>query len=173
MGRDKAFVEVDGIPMVQRVASALHLAGCRPIAVVGGDRAALEALDLDVVPDGWPGEGPLGAVVTALRWSGGATAVVACDLPWLGAATVGSVIAATTGDAAPCDVAVARTDRVEPLCACWLPTALPVLARRFEAGERAVHAVLDQLTVTYVDVDRGALHNVNAPRDLPGTRPTG
>jgi molybdopterin-guanine dinucleotide biosynthesis protein A len=169
MGRDKALVEIDGMAMVRRVADTLGGAGCRPVTVVGGDPAALEALGLQVRPDRWPGEGPLGAIVTALAGATTPTVVVACDLPWLDAATVRALVEAI-GSA---DVVVARTDRLEPLCACWSPSALPVLERRFGAGERAVHRVLDDLTVTAVDVDPSALRNVNAPGDLPGERPTG
>jgi molybdopterin-guanine dinucleotide biosynthesis protein A len=163
MGRDKALIEIDGLAMAQRVAGALCGAGCDPVSVVGGDPAALEALGLVVRADRWPGEGPLGAVITAIS-SADPTMVVACDLPWLDAATVTSV----AGAAGPSiDVAVARTDRLQPLCACWMPSALPALERRFLAGERAVHRVLADLSVRVVDVDPAVLRNVNTPRDLP------
>lgn len=163
MGRDKALLEVEGVAMVVRVARALSLVDCRPVMVVGGDRVELEALGLDTVPDRWPGEGPLGGIITALATSGTSTMVVACDLPWLEAGALTSILTAPP----PFDVAVARTDRLEPLCACWTPTALPVLADRFAAGERAVHRVLDDLSVHVVDVDPSALRNVNEPGDLP------
>ena len=37
MGRDKAFVEVDGAPMAQRVARAMRGAGALEVVCVGGD----------------------------------------------------------------------------------------------------------------------------------------
>jgi molybdopterin-guanine dinucleotide biosynthesis protein A len=66
MGRDKALVEVDGLPMASRVAAALTAAGCRSAVAVGGDAAVHARLGLSSVPDRWPGEGPLGAIVTVL-----------------------------------------------------------------------------------------------------------
>ena len=39
MGTDKALVEVDGVPMAERVAGALHAGGCAPVVFVGGDGA--------------------------------------------------------------------------------------------------------------------------------------
>jgi molybdopterin-guanine dinucleotide biosynthesis protein A len=171
MGRDKALIEIDGVAMVARVAGALSGAGCGPVTVVGGDRAALEALGLVAHADRWPGEGPLGAVITALSSSAVPTMVVACDLPWLDSATVASVAGAALAAAGdsdpPIDVAVTRTDRLQPLCACWMPSALPVLERRFHAGERAVHRAIDDLAVRVVQVESAALRNVNTPRDLP------
>jgi molybdopterin-guanine dinucleotide biosynthesis protein A len=70
MGRDKAFVVVDGEPMVVRVARALRGAGADEVVAVGGDEARLSALGLAHLPDDHPGEGPLGGVLTALRLVG-------------------------------------------------------------------------------------------------------
>ena len=60
MGRDKATLPVDGVPMAARVADALRRAGAEPVLAVGGDQAALEALGLTWVADRHPGEGPSG-----------------------------------------------------------------------------------------------------------------
>lgn len=174
MGRDKALVVVDGRPMAAAVADALRGAGCSPVLAVGGDARALTALGLPVVADGWPGEGPLGAIVTALGHTLVPTMVVACDLPWLSAEVIATVVAAAGRP--DVDVAIATTQldpagavRDEPMCACWLPSALPALTARFAAGERAVHAVLDDVRVCRVSVAAAALRNVNVPGDLPTT----
>ena len=64
MGRDKALLEIEGIPMARRVAEVMRLAGCIPVFAVGPARLAA---GLDVVSDDHPGEGPLGGILTALR----------------------------------------------------------------------------------------------------------
>ena len=64
MGRDKALVAVDGVAMAERVARALEAAGCADVRFVGGDAPALAALGRPVLPDAYPGAGPLGAVIT-------------------------------------------------------------------------------------------------------------
>ena len=38
MGRDKATLPVDGVPMAARVADALRRAGAEPVLAVGGDQ---------------------------------------------------------------------------------------------------------------------------------------
>jgi molybdenum cofactor guanylyltransferase len=164
MGRDKSLVAIDGQPMAARVVAALTEAGCQPVIVVGGDRARLTSVGLTVIDDQWPGEGPLGAIITALRTTGVPTIVAACDLPWLDAATA---IALQSASSAGHDLAVATTQRDEPLCACWMPTALDTLERQFLDGQRAVHRVFEALDVVRVPVSAAALRNVNTPQDLP------
>jgi molybdopterin-guanine dinucleotide biosynthesis protein A len=66
MGTDKALLEVDGVAMAVRVARALDAAGATEVMCIGGDAPALAALGLIVVTDRHPGDGPLGAVITAL-----------------------------------------------------------------------------------------------------------
>lgn len=176
MGTDKALVAVDGAPMARRVTDALATGGCSPVIAVGGDAAALAALGLDVVGDGWPGEGPLGAIVTALELaapSGSWTFVAACDLPWLDAATVVDLritAAAAARSGPPVDVVCARSTRREPLCSLWSPTAVGAARSAFAGGARAVQALLDGLRVIDVDVDPALVRNANEPSDLPDGR---
>jgi len=172
MGRDKALVEVDGLPMASRVAAALTAAGCRPVVAVGGDAAVHTRLGLASVADRWPGEGPLGAIVTALGALDGleadAAVVASCDLPWLDRATVDALVARFVAADGSVDAVVAHSDRLEPLCAVWARHAHQPLERLVLEGERAVHRALASLRVVTVQVDAAVVANVNSPSDLPG-----
>lgn len=170
MGTDKSLLEVDGVPMAQRVAATLRRAGCTEVIAVGGS-PALVALGLDVVADGWPGEGPLGGTVTALRAHPAATAVVvvACDLPWLTAPTIRALVAALESAGADVAAAIAVADRRQPSCAVWRPSALPAVAALFDSGERRLRAAFEPLRVVEVAVDDHDLRNVNTPSDLTGS----
>ncbi len=169
MGRDKALVPVGGVPMAARVTAALRAAGCEPVVTVGGDRAALGALGLMVVPDRYPGEGPLGGVLAALAHLAHHDVVVvtACDLPMLSPTTVAAVVTGLAAAGRNADVAMARTDRLQPLCAAWRPSAATVLAEAFHAGERRLHVAARGLELVEVDVDAAELANVNTTGDLP------
>ena len=168
MGRDKAFVEVGGVAMAQRVARALSAAGCNPVVAIGGESDALAEIGLDTVADRWPGEGPFGGVLTALAAypDADALAVVACDLPMLTAASIDRLHHALAANARAV-VAVAVTDRIEPLCAVWRPGAQADLQAMFDGGERRLHAALAALPVVTVPVSSREVSNVNAPADLP------
>jgi len=103
-------------------------------------------------------------VITALAsCDAPAVLVVACDVPYL---TVGTVRALLERPGAE-HVAVAVTDRLEPMCALWLRTALGQVRGIFAGGERRLFAVLDQLDSRQVPVNPQDLANVNAPGDLP------
>ncbi len=91
--------------------------------------------------------------------------VVACDLPALGADDLVAMIAAVRRHP-DADVVVARTTRIEPACAIWRPAATGAIREFFDAGERAIHRVIEHLASVEVDVDPAALRNINTPDDL-------
>lgn len=169
MGRDKALLAVGGIPMALRVANGLREAGCEPALAVGGDSVALAGLGLATIADRWSGEGPLGGVITALEHfaTHDVVVVVACDLPQLTSATVTALIGAlaASDDA---DVAMAITDRQQPLCAAWNRRAAAPLAAAFAGGGRRLLDVIGNLHVIDVSVAAQELINVNTVNDLPG-----
>lgn len=164
MGRDKALLPVDGVAMAARVAATLREGGCDRVVAIGGDEQGLGALGLTVLPDEFPGEGPLGGVVTALAGHPDAAAVVvvACDLPSLQPRAVRALLAALPGH----DVAVATAGRPQPVCAAWRPSAEAVLRGAFAAGERRMMAAVELLSQVAVPVETQDLANVNTPGDL-------
>lgn len=168
MGTDKATLVVRGRPMAGWVAGALVGAGCAAVVAVGGDPRRLAELDLDVVPDVAPGEGPLGGLVVALgaaaergyRWA----AVVPCDLPDLDPETLRPLLERSRrGDV---DAVLATTDRLEPLCGVWATSAHDRLNEAFSAGERSIRRAVRSLSIALVPVRGTALRNVNVPADL-------
>ncbi len=98
--------------------------------------------------------------------AGAPVLVVATDLPWMDATTLGALLEHVSRT--DLDVVVARSDRLEPLCALWWPSAAGPLAAAFDAGERAVHRAIAGMRVQEVAVDGAALVNVNRPDDLAG-----
>ena len=149
MGRDKALIEVDGRALASIAADALRAGGAGEVFAVGGDADALEGLGLRVVPDRWPGEGPLGGIVTALDAARCEVAVVvACDLPYVTGEAVRAVVGALVGH----DVAVPLVGgRSQHLLAAWnRATALEPLRRAMGVGERAVWRAIAPLSVASV-----------------------
>lgn len=170
MGRTKALIEVDGVPMGRRVASTLQAVGCTRVIASGGEPDELRPLTMTVVPDPAPGQGPVAGVLGALehfqRSSPGAHVfVAACDLPGLTAASLRPMVVAARR-APLIDVVVAETSQVEPACAIWSPASTPLVRRMFDAGERALHEVIEQLDSVCVAVDADAIANINTPDDL-------
>jgi molybdopterin-guanine dinucleotide biosynthesis protein A/rhodanese-related sulfurtransferase len=168
MGRDKALVPVDGTPMVRRAADALASAGASPVVCIGGDAARLVALGLVVVPDRWPGEGPLGGLASALAVAPpGRVLVAGCDQPWLDPAVLRRLV----GAAGESTAAVFRVGgRRQPLPGLYATTLADRLAAAVDAGARRLGDALDLAScVLQLDLDDPAsLRDVDRPRDLPG-----
>ena len=157
MGRDKAGIRMHGATMADRVAQALRAAGAAAVVRVGG--AAGD------IADDHPGEGPLGAILTAARWAGGRPVVVApCDLLAPERAALAALAHALETDG----VAVAVPAPGRPLPIALAPAGVDALARAFAAGERSVHrAVASSTGVVAVAIDERSLADADTPGQLP------
>jgi molybdopterin-guanine dinucleotide biosynthesis protein A len=174
MGRTKALIEVDGVPMARRVADSLAQVGCGSVIAYGGDPVELEPLGLPVLADRHPGTGPLGGVLGALELFAESDLhidgvfVVACDLPGLRGRDLAGIVDAVRRHR-DVDVVVARTGpsaRIEPTCAIWRPRAVGRLREIFDSGERALHRAIERLESCAVEIEPGAVRNINTPDDL-------
>ncbi|MGH8987609.1 MAG: molybdenum cofactor biosynthesis protein MoaE [Acidimicrobiales bacterium] len=168
MGRDKATLEVGGVPLARRVAGALAAATSLAVEVGPGTSG------LPSVREEPPGSGPLAAVVAGwaelVRRTGEKlpAVVLACDLPWVTAELV-SWLAGRPGGVS---VVPLRDGVAQPLCARWGVADLERAGAQLAAGERSLRRVFgpDAALVTEGDVDervglRGA-QDVDTPEDL-------
>lgn len=153
-GRDKALVDMDGQPMLARMCELLASAtsGVNVVATPG----KYANLGMRSVADRWPGEGPLGGIVTALRhaeaddpqcqWN----LVVSCDIPFLTREWIAFLVQRASNSEA--QVVLPRSQHgPEPLCACYKTNAAEALQGLFEAGVRKVTQALQQVKTEVLD----------------------
>jgi molybdopterin-guanine dinucleotide biosynthesis protein A len=163
MGTDKATFEVDGVPMANRVAGAARQAGAAELLMVGGTQGRAKALDGVWKKDAYPGEGPLGGVITALKTATNDSVVVlSCDMPFITPAVIRSLV----DGLADAQATVGRTDRLNWLCAAWSKDECLGLQGVWKRNERAVHRAAVLLDVLEVPVPAVAVRNINTPADL-------
>ncbi len=162
MGRDKALLPFRGGSLAGAVGRAVEQAA-GSVTVVG----RTELLDLPTIPDLYPGEGPLGGILTALRHSRAEwNLVVACDLPEVTGEFLASLL--DRAEACGCDALVPHgpSGHPEPLCAVYRSTARSAIERHFADGVRKVTAALDGLRVEAWAVSQVAhFQNVNTPEE--------
>ena len=173
MGRDKASIEIDGRPMVAGVAEALTGAGAAELFVCGPATATLDSLGLRVVPDRWPGEGPLGAIITSLgAASHERVLVVATDLVTPSDSAL-AAIAAVRADADADLVLPVVAGRRQYLTALWHKRSLSVLEAAFADGARSIRELIGSLTVIEVEGgDPAAFRDADRPQDLTSHQDT-
>ena len=132
---------------------------------VGGDGDRLmAATGREFVADTWPGEGPLGGVVDALRWfrprDADGVVIAACDLPNLTERSRSG-----RRRRRRCGGRHRRAHCTRHL-AWWPISAADQLEALFTSGVRSLHEALGTLGATRVRVDEFDLRNVNRPGDL-------
>jgi molybdenum cofactor guanylyltransferase len=174
-GSPKAVAEVQGVPMALRVAAALSGAGCDPVVAVGSvpglaqvwaGKVAREAGSSgEIWPDRWPGEGPLGGVITALLSSNHDVVTAACDLPWLDTASVAAILKVAHSTHGVHAVHGWRSGRLVPVI-WWSASAVPILIAAFDDGLRSLRGALDLLHTSLVEIRTPAAQGANSPRDL-------
>lgn len=167
MGTDKAFVAVGRRGMAERVAGALREAGASEVIAIGGDLGRLGALGLDARADRWPGEGPLGGLITGAGFCSEPLVVVAaCDLPRLDAPTVRAVVS-EMGREGPQAAAVPVVGGVRQVhLLCVRRSVVEVLEAAFATGERSIRHALSSIAVVEVAVRTDALRDADCPEDL-------
>ena len=180
-GSDKALVEVEGEPLVLRVARRVSLAA-DPVVLASGRRGRLasalgplpfaEIEDAPAATGPRGGSGPLGGLVAGLAGSPhDLVAAVAADLPFASAAVLRLLASLIDDD----DAAIPVTDEgSQPLHAVYSRRALPALRSSLIEGHLAVRDAVGGLRVRLVGPDRWTIHdpdgrfaiNVNRPSDL-------
>lgn len=166
MGTDKATLEIDGVAMAERVSSAARDAGAAEILLIGGPQKRASGLTGTWKKDSFPGEGPLGGVITALKAATHDSVVVlSCDMPYITPAVIASLVPPLT----EAQATVGRTDRLNWTCSAWSKSeCLPSLQSVWKRNERAIHRAAVLLDVVEVPVPAVAVRNFNTPEDLVG-----
>lgn len=172
MGRDKALLEFEGVPLLMRTARLVESVVAAPPAIIGNP-GGYESFGLRMIADDWPGAGPLGGIATALRASSTAwNLIVACDLPYLTSEWLGYMAARareSQGDA----VLAMHARGAEPLCAMYHKRCESTIRAELEGGTRKVTDGLRQLVVEMIgplewkSFDSSGLlfKNMNSPED--------
>jgi molybdopterin-guanine dinucleotide biosynthesis protein A len=153
-GRDKALVEFGGKPMLARILElAVSVAKEARVVAAPGKYAEFGA---EVVEDRWPGEGPLGGIVTALLYTQENLAVfewnliLSCDMPFLTREWLAYLLQRAAASEA--QVVLAHSENgPEPLCAVWRTDAVETLQSAFERGVRKVTQGISHLRAEVLD----------------------
>jgi len=171
MGKNKAFIEVHGVRMIDRTVSLFKEIFGEVILVTN---SPIEYLDVDIkiVKDLIPNIGPLGGIYTGLFFSSSPKAFfVGCDMPFLNKKVIQYFLAL----AESAEIVVHRlNDYWEPLHAVYSRSFMKSIERLIELGERRiikgfkwtkVHEVTRE-ELTPLDPDLHSLLNFNTPEEL-------
>ena len=175
-GGDKALAEIGGRTVLSRMCTLMRSVMERVFVVAPHGRYSVQ--NATILEDRWPGEGPLGGIITAMtataETNGGRdwSLIVSCDMPFLTREWLSCMIDRAMGSDA--SVVVPRSEHgLEPLCAFWRTSALPPLQAAFDEGVRKVTEAMKRLRMEVLDETHwkrfdtaGRLFwNMNTPQD--------
>jgi molybdopterin-guanine dinucleotide biosynthesis protein A len=171
MGQDKTLLKLGGVPMLLRTAQLVESV-VGTVAVIGS-RDPYQQFGLQIVPDDWPGAGPLGGIATALRTSHASwSLVVACDLPYLTKGWLEYLVSRAMSSSADA-VLPMNALGAEPLCAMYHKRSEAAIRRAMEEGIRKVQDALASIRIEPIESsqwqefnrDGSLFKNMNSPAD--------
>lgn len=171
MGRDKAWLTVNGVPMVLRIARVLrHVTGAAPILIAKYPKK-YDHLGLKVVRDVFPVQCSLAGIHSALSHSATRRMLITtCDQPFLAPKILRELIA-TPGDVVVCEV----ERKLEPFPGVYSREMIEALENSFDDGVLSIQEnlfaigfphILDEAHVRRLDPDIATFRNLNTPEEL-------
>jgi molybdopterin-guanine dinucleotide biosynthesis protein A len=171
-GSNKAFVEIEGVRLVDRVARVMKSIFHR-IVLLTNTPEEYAYLQMPMVEDLIKGLGPMGGIYTGLTTlPGEAGFFVACDMPFLSESLIRHMVDVRDDF----DVVVPRMDwMLEPLHALYSKKCLPILHEAIGQHQHQILKCFAELRVRYVeqeelrlwDPELRSFFNINKPQDLP------
>ena len=175
MGRDKAFVELAGAPMIQWVISAVAQCSARAL-IISNEPGKYSQFGLPVYPDVIPGMGPLSGLFTAFTVTGADRVMIApCDSPFMSPDVIKFILNYPDGGA---DAVIPFVDgREQGMLAVYSRGAVD----RFEERIASASMMFDEFRLSLnrifisenelraVEPDLRTFLNVNTPSDFQST----
>ena len=171
MGENKAFIEIKGVPIIQRIYT-LFKELFHEVIIVTNQIELFKKFDSKIYSDLLPDKGALGGLYTGLFFSNfHYSFCVACDMPFLNKSLVQYLIK-RIGDE---DVIVPRTkDGLQPLHAIYSKNCLDPIKEIIEQGKFKIIDIFHRVQVNiieeadFISLDplRESFINVNTPKEL-------
>ncbi len=169
MGVDKAFLKLDGIPIVEHVLRVLKGIFFDKIIIVTNAPHLYSVYDVKVVTDAYDRRGPLTGIYSGLLNSADDyNFIVACDMPFLNAGLISYMIGLASGY----DIVLPRIgELMEPLHAVYHKGLVPLIENRIQQDARQIKGIFGESRVRYVteeeidryDRERRSFINLNTP----------
>jgi len=171
MGQNKAFIEIEGMPIIKRIHSLFERL-FDEIIIITNEKELYGAFDAKIYEDLFPNGGVIGGLYAGLFFSSFRYSFcVASDMPLLKE----SVIAYLIKNIEDYDVVVPRTrDGLQPLHAIYSKNCLGPIKRIIEQERRKIidfytmvrTKIIDEVEFISLDPARESFFNVNTPEEL-------
>lgn len=177
MGANKAFLEIDGIRLIDKALNIYRRIFTEIIIVTNDPIPHIAFTDATIVTDIYKGKGPLGGIYTGLFYSQNNYAfATACDMPFLNQ----DFIEYLAGQSGKHDVIVPEhAEGYQPLHAIYSRNCLPSIKRLLLMDKLKVTGFYRDMRVLPIreeqilpfNQDGRLFHNLNTPEDVEKVHP--
>ena len=178
MGENKAFIEIEGAPIIHKIYN-LFKELFREIMIVTNQKELFLNFESNIYSDLLPNKGPLGGLYTGIFFSTfNYSFCVACDMPFIKKPLV-QYLMGYIQDADDVDVIVPRTkDGLQPLHAIYSKNCLEPIKKIIDQGKYKIIDIYDMVKVKIIqendfisfDPLSESFINVNTPTELLSIR---
>jgi molybdenum cofactor guanylyltransferase len=171
MGTNKAFIEIDGVPMIERIYGLLK-SRFQEILIISDQGELFSNLEVTVHGDLIPQLGAIGGLYSGLFFASFPYSFcVACDMPFLNVRLVDYLIKRINGFEA---VVPKTRDGLQPLHAIYSKACMEPIKKLIDRGRTKIIDFYPEAKVRFVDEDEfhvldpenRSFINVNTPEDL-------
>ena len=151
MRREKSLLPLCGRTLIEEVIAQLR-SRFTTILISAGSRDKFAFLGLPVVEDDAPGQGPLPAILTALRASPcRRNFVMACDIPFIDLPFLDALLALAPGH----EIVVPRyrDGKFEPLFAAYDRGVIPAIEKQVAGGDFRISSLFHACRTEFVSMD--------------------
>jgi len=170
-GRPKGLIRLpDGRTIIERLITELRSAGLADIIICANDSQPYRHFHMPIIPDVWPGRGPLSGIEAAIQHyqkSAMGVLILASDLPAVTAAEIRHFTAEFMSNHAEMIAARIHNRRHQPLIIVLNTSTLPAIRDALDTGDYRIRALCSVLETVFVDFsDARPFANINTPEDL-------
>ena len=175
MGENKAFIQVEGVPIIERIHN-LFRELFREVIIVTNEKGLFSDFNSKIYSDLIPDKGALGGLYTGIVFASfDYSFCVACDMPFIKKPLVNYLIENVANE----DVIVPRTkDGLQPLHAIYSKNCVDPIRKSIGEGKSKIIDIYDLVRVKIIDEKdflcfdpvRESFINVNTPEELVSLR---
>jgi molybdopterin-guanine dinucleotide biosynthesis protein A len=169
MGEDKAFLDLEGQPFIERILQVVK--GLTQEVIVIANTKQYDSLGVSIYPDLIEDCGPVGGIYTAMKIvKTPYLLVLSCDIPLL----KGAVLEYLIEESIPCAANILTTgERWQPLTAIYSSSTLPIFKKALDTKKLKLRSLLSFMNLQTIACPEDlipCLNNINTPNDLKKVR---
>lgn len=172
MGANKAFVRLNGKPLISYALNALEK--ITPNILLSAGSESIHYKNLPVVEDIYPGCGPAGGIFSALSFSEtNLNLILSCDMPFVSSGLLKFLVNEAVENPADVILPVDENGQWQTLCAVYSKSIMPQLEKAVIQKKLMLKKIISKTNYRLIPIEKfrelylpNTFYNINTPDEL-------